>query len=183
MILLSRSGTILDADFGEKSKSPDPQLVDKITKTLTGKFKVEIKKASISDPSFQDAKLSPGSLSLDSGEKLDFDVYIPCYAVRPNTACLTGAAGLLDSAGALVTNDCLQSKVHPELFGVGLTTVKLVGHPAIARLTAAGEHCARQALAFAAGKDVVAFAGGSDTRRMLLSLPRLTRPSQTWCIP
>ena len=161
--MLSRSGKLLDTDFGEKSKVPDPQIVEKITKTLTGKFKVEIKQGSISDPSFQDAKLSPGSLSLDSGEKLDFDVYIPCYAIRPNTACLTGAAGLLDSSGALDTNECLQSKVHPELFGVGITTVKLVGHPISARLTAAGEHCGRQALSVIAGKPVVAFAGDSDT--------------------
>ena len=163
MILLSRTGKILEADFGEKSKAPDPQLVDRITKTLTGKFKVEIKRGSISDPEFQDAKLSPGSLSLDGGEKLDFDVYMPCYAIHPNTACLTGAAGLLDPSGALDTNECLQSKVHPEVFGVGITTVKLVGHPAIARLTAAGEHCAKQALSVVAGKAVVPFAGDSDT--------------------
>lgn len=43
MILLSRSGKVLDSDFGDKSQKPDPKMVEKVTDILTNKYKVEVK--------------------------------------------------------------------------------------------------------------------------------------------
>ena len=161
VILLSRSGTVLDTDFGEKAPSPNPAVVQKVTDVLTNKFKIEIKHGSVSDPRFSDAILSPGSLQLD-GESVDFDVYIPCYPIGPNTGMLVSSKEILDGRGALVTNDCLQSTSHPEVFGVGITTTKVVGHPITSRLTAAGQHCATQALAVLQGKQAQAFKDKAD---------------------
>ena len=42
IILLSRSGKVLDSDFGEKSHTPDASVVQKVTDILTNKFKVEV---------------------------------------------------------------------------------------------------------------------------------------------
>lgn len=159
VILLSRSGKVLDSDYGEKSRKPDPAVVQKVTGILTEKFKVEVKHASVSDPTYTDAILSPGKLKLDNGETLDFDVYIPCYPVRPNTAFLTGGEGkqLLDASGAIISNECLQSQAYPEVFGVGVTTTKVPGHPVSARITIASQHCGKQALALLQGKEVQKF--------------------------
>ncbi|CAK9017984.1 unnamed protein product, partial [Durusdinium trenchii] len=146
-------------DYGEKSRKPDPAVVQKVTGILTEKFKVEVKHASVSDPTYTDAILSPGKLKLDNGETLDFDVYIPCYPVRPNTAFLTGGEGkqLLDASGAIISNECLQSQAYPEVFGVGVTTTKVPGHPVSARITIASQHCGKQALALLQGKEVQKF--------------------------
>ena len=163
VILLSRSGTVLDTDFGEKAKAPNPAMVQKVTDILTNKFKVEVKHGSVSDAKFSDAILAPGSLQLDGGETLDFDVYIPCYPLGPNTKSLVSTKdGLLDSKNFLVTNECLQSTIHPEVFGVGITTTKVPGHPVIARLTAAGQHCALQALEVIDGKPAKVFVDKGD---------------------
>ena len=43
VILLSRSGKVLDSDFGDKSQKPDPKMVEKVTDVLTNKYKVEVK--------------------------------------------------------------------------------------------------------------------------------------------
>ena len=157
VILLSRSGKVLDSDFGEKAAVPDPAVVQKVTDILTNKFKVEVKHGSVSDPQFSDAILTPGSLKLDGGESIDFDVYIPCYPIGPNTGTLVSSKSILDARGALVTNECLQSTSHPEIFGIGITTTKLFGHPVSARITCASQHCARQALAVIAGKQAQVF--------------------------
>ena len=158
IILLSRSGKVLDTDFGEKSQSPNPAVVQRVTDILTRKFKVEVKHGSVSDPKFSDAILSPGSLKLDDGESLDFDVYIPCFPVGPNTGSLVSSKrDLLDAKGALLTNESLQSTSHPEVFGVGITSTKVPGHPVSARITAASQHCALQALAVIEGKPVQVF--------------------------
>ncbi|CAE7249508.1 unnamed protein product [Symbiodinium pilosum] len=66
LILLSRSGKVLDSDFGDKSLKPDPQIVSKVTDILTNKFKVEIKEGSVSDPTSAEPSLSPGTLKLDT---------------------------------------------------------------------------------------------------------------------
>ena len=157
VILLSRSGTVLDTDFGEKSAKPDAKVVEKVTNVLKDKMKVEVKHGSASDPKFSDAILSPGTLQLDSGETLDFDVYIPCFPIGPNTERLVSSQKILDDRGALITNDSLQSTSHPEVFGVGITTKKLFGHPVSSRLTAASKHCAQGALAVIQGKPVQVF--------------------------
>eukprot|EP00438_Fugacium_kawagutii_P013711 Skav202234 [mRNA] locus=scaffold2988:178877:179722:+ [translate_table: standard] len=157
VILLSRSGKVLDTDFGEKSASPNPTVVQKVTDVLTKKFQIEVKHGSVSDPSFSDAILTPGSLKLDSGESMDFDVYMPCYPVGPNTGILSSSQQILDAKGALLTNDCLQSTAHPEIFGVGISSTKLFGHPVSSRITAASQHCALQALQVIQGKSVQVF--------------------------
>lgn len=158
VILLSRSGKVLDSDFGDKAHTPDAGVVTKVTNILKDKFQVDVKQGSVSDPKFSDPILSPGTLKLDDGSTLDFDVYIPCYPLGPNTSSLVSSkSDLLDPRGALVTNECLQSTAHPEVFGVGITTIKLFGHPVSSRITAASQHCARQAAAVIEGKQPQVF--------------------------
>ncbi len=47
VILLSRSGKVLDSDFGDKSQKPDFKMVEKVTDILTNKYKVEVKLGSL----------------------------------------------------------------------------------------------------------------------------------------
>jgi len=158
VILLSRSGKVLDSDFGDKSQKPDPKMVEKVTDVLTNKYKVEVKLGNVSDPNFSDAILTGGRVPLDGGETLDFDVFMPCFAAGPNTSFLVSSkSNLLDSRGALVTNDCLQSTAHPEVFGVGITTTKVPGHPVSSRITAQSKHCASEAVAVVEGKEPKTF--------------------------
>ena len=59
-------------------------------------------------------------VTLTDGTFLDYDVYLPCYMQGPNTAFLAGS-GALDAGNRIVANECLQSKSHPEMFGVNTT--------------------------------------------------------------
>lgn len=112
----------------------------------------------VSDPNFSDAILTGGRVPLDGGETLDFDVFMPCFAAGPNTSFLVSSkSNFLDSRGALVTNDCLQSTAHPEVFGVGITTTKVPGHPVSSRITAQSKHCASEAVAVIEGKEPKTF--------------------------
>mmetsp|Transcript_70659 Transcript_70659/g.165700 ORF Transcript_70659/g.165700 Transcript_70659/m.165700 type:complete len:443 (-) Transcript_70659:106-1434(-) len=161
VILLTRSGKVLDSDFGDKAMKPDPKVVSKVTDVLTNKFKIEIKTGSIADPKFSQPFLSAGSLTLDSGETIDFDVYIPCFSLGPGIEFMKSSkAELLDSRGAIIANSCLQSTAHPEIFGVGVTTVKITGHPMSMSVTAAGEHCGKQALLALDGKPATPYKNG-----------------------
>jgi len=157
VILLSRSGGVLDSDFGAKAEKPDPKMVAKVTDILTNKYKIEVKQGTISDKEFEEPVLKTGSVKLDSGETLDFDVYIPCYSPGLYTSFLRSSnSGFLDEKGALVVNDSLQSSVHPEVFGVNVTNKKMPGHPVSGTVTEAAKHCGQQAVAFLEGKKLTA---------------------------
>ena len=163
VILLSRSGKVLDTDYGEKSEKPDPQMVAKVTEILTTKYKIELKQGSIADPKSQEPSLSPGSFQLDNGEALDFDVYIPCYSPGPNTGFMRSSSPMLDARGALMVNDYLQSSVHPEVFAVNVGNKKFPGHPVFQTIQAAAKHCAKQAMAILDNKQPGPFVYKSES--------------------
>jgi len=65
--------------------------------------------------------LTPGTITVPSGDKVSYDVFLPAYSQGPNTKFLQSTPELLDSRGRLVVNESLQSKARPEIFGVGVT--------------------------------------------------------------
>ncbi|CAE7235170.1 ptaL [Symbiodinium sp. CCMP2592] len=153
VVLLTRSGKVLDSDFGEKAEKPDPKMVAKVTDILTNRFKIEIKQGTASGPESEQASLSPGTLKLEGGESLSFDVYIPCFAMGANTGYLKSSdSNFLGARGIMPVNECMQSSVHPEVLGVNVTNKKIVGHPVTVIISAAATHCAKQALAILEGK-------------------------------
>lgn len=153
IILISRSGTILDSDFGAKAEQPDADMVQKVTDILQNELKVEIKKGSIEDERCLEARYKvPGTIELDTGEKVDYDVYMPTHVQGPNTEFLKSRSPAFLKKGRIRSNECLQSMVHPEVFGVNVTTTKLVGHPVSSRVTAAAKTCVLNALLVANNK-------------------------------
>ncbi|CAE7897667.1 ptaL [Symbiodinium microadriaticum] len=158
VVLLTRSGKVLDSDFGDKAEKPDPKMVAKVTDILTNRFKIEIKEGAASGPESEQASLSPGTLKLDSGENLSFDVYIPCFSMGANTGFLKSSnSNFLGPRGTMLVNECMQSSAHPEVLGVNVTNKKLAGHPVTIVVSAAATHCAKQALEILDGKPAKAF--------------------------
>lgn len=144
VVLLSRDGTVIGGTH-------PPEMQERVKAQLV-KMNIEVKKGAV-PKEFSDPVLEAGSVDLDAGEKLAFDVFIPAYAQGPNTAFLAGAgAAVLDEKGRIVANECLQCRAHPEIFGVNVTTVPLLGHPVASRVTAQAKTCVKNAKLLLEGK-------------------------------
>lgn len=59
-----------------------------------------------------------GSLQLDNGSTLEYDVFLPAFVQGLATDFLPGE--ILNQKGAVATNDYLQSPKYPEIFAVGV---------------------------------------------------------------
>ena len=103
VVLLTRSGKVLDSDFGEKAEKPDPKMVAKVTEILTNRFKIEIKQGTASGPEGEQASLSPGTLKLESGESLSLMSTSPASprARTPATSSLPTRTSWEPEAGKL----------------------------------------------------------------------------------
>jgi len=113
VVVLSRDGRVIPAQ---------PQAwADDINKQLK-KMNIEVIKGSI-DRSLTDYKLTPGTLAVSNGdvEKLEYDVYFPCFQQGPNTSFLAGAGSVLNEKGQISVNEFLQSKASPHIFAVGVS--------------------------------------------------------------
>lgn len=53
--------------------------------------------------------------SLLTGEKVDYDVYMPTHVQGPNTEFLKSRSPAFLKKGRIRSNECLQSMVHPEV--------------------------------------------------------------------
>jgi hypothetical protein len=62
---------------------------------------------------------------------------LPTYAQGVNTAFLAGT-GVLNSDGRIDATSCLQSKARPQIFGAGVTSMPLLGHPVRSRVLRTG---------------------------------------------
>jgi len=69
----------------------------------------------------KDYSLVPGTLKF-SDQELAYDVFLPAYSQGPNTKFLNGT-NVLDSKGCIDVNEYLQSKVCPEIFAVGVSSI------------------------------------------------------------
>lgn len=146
IVLLSRDGGVL------RTTHP-PEWQERVKKVLD-KMNIEVVQGSIPTDFTVEPKLEAGGLNLDSGEMLKYDVFIPCFALRPNTDFFDGSR-LLNERNQIETNECLQSKAYPDIFGVGVTSIPLLGHPVSARMTAQAKTCVKNALHVLEGKAVV----------------------------
>jgi len=143
VILLSRDGKVLG--------STHPADWQDRVKAVLDKMNIEVRKGAV-PREFCEPKLEAGSVTLDTGEILTYDVFLPCFAQGPNTSFLARAEGALDDRGRIIANECLQSTKYPEIFGVGVTTQPLVGHPVSARITAQSKTCVKNVKLLVNGK-------------------------------
>mmetsp|Transcript_7913 Transcript_7913/g.22662 ORF Transcript_7913/g.22662 Transcript_7913/m.22662 type:complete len:430 (-) Transcript_7913:1684-2973(-) len=140
VVLLARSGTILNGD-------PLAPSTIKAVSTRLSSIGVRVVKGSAPpSPEWMEYKLSPGKMKISDGEvsELSFDVYIPTFAQRPNTQFLDRTEAL-NERKQIIANECLQSTVYPEIFGVNTTDQKLLGHPVSSRLAAQAKTCVANA--------------------------------------
>jgi len=120
------------------------------------KMNIEVIKGTVG-ADFMQPQLQPGAVAIadgDNSSEIAYDVFIPCFAQRPNTQFLEGTAAL-NERGQIIANNCLQCEAHPEIFGVNVTTQPLLGHPVSARVAAQAKTCVKNVSLFLEGKSVV----------------------------
>lgn len=122
-------------------------------KAVLDSMVIEIVKGS-APPDFTDYKLEPGVLPLAEEASLSFDVFIPAFWQGPNTDFLKDNPNALNERGLIDANECLQSTAYPEIFGVGVSTVPLEGHPVSLRVKAQGTTAAKNAIRLVTAKPV-----------------------------
>lgn len=153
IIVLSRNGKVF-SDYPEYWQ-------DKVNAALE-KMNIKVVKGTV--PSgFTQPRLEPGKIDLtNDGEvtSLEYDVFLPMFAQGPNTDMFApkkegeqlAEQKILDDSGRIIANDCLQSVAFPNIFGVGVTTQPLLGHPVSCRVAAQAKTCARNAKLIVQGK-------------------------------
>ncbi|KAJ8602250.1 hypothetical protein CTAYLR_003629 [Chrysophaeum taylorii] len=105
VVLLSRSGQLMSDAY------PD-SLREKFVKVLEAQG-VEILKGSAGTEPLK----TKGAIQIDGGD-LEYDVFLPAFGQGLATDFLPD--DLLNAKGEIMTNDCLQSKEHPEIFAIGV---------------------------------------------------------------
>jgi NADH dehydrogenase FAD-containing subunit len=150
---------LLSRDGGVLSKT-HPDAMQKRVKAVLDRMNIDVVKGTVPQEFGTGPVLSPGEITLTNTvegttEPLKFDFYMPSFAQGPNTQFLGEAAGVLNERGFIIANASLQSTVHPEIFGVNITTIPLTGHPVSSRVTAQAKTCAKNAKRFLDGKSVL----------------------------
>jgi len=151
VVLLARSGSVLNGDPLPK------EAVSAVSKRLREIGVRVVHGAAPAEAEWLEVKLSSGTVPLSGGQASEqaFDVYIPTFAQRPNTQFLEHTRAL-DDRKLIVANECLQSTVYPEIFGINTTDQKLLGHPVTSRLTAQAKTCATNAQRLLRGESPIA---------------------------
>mmetsp|Transcript_86059 Transcript_86059/g.200103 ORF Transcript_86059/g.200103 Transcript_86059/m.200103 type:complete len:420 (+) Transcript_86059:62-1321(+) len=149
VVLISRDGRVLGSthppEWQERVKK---RLAKRNVEVVTGAVPKGVLGGGL-EPSF-----TAGSVQLETGELVSYDVFLPSFAQGPNTEFLQ-RSGVLNERGQIKVNNCLQCTDHPEIFGVAVTTVPPNGHPVSMMVGAQAETCAQNAKLFLNGKKLV----------------------------
>lgn len=149
VVLLSRDGRVL-------GNSHPPQWQERVKKVLE-KMKIEVITGGVPKNVLKggtEPALEAGTITLETGNIVTYDVFIPAFSQEPNTQFLAHTKAL-NERKLIVANECLQSTVYPEILGINVTTVTTTVQPVIAVMTARAKTCAMNAKLILDGKPPV----------------------------
>eukprot|EP00038_Savillea_parva_P006139 m.161902 g.161902 ORF g.161902 m.161902 type:complete len:427 (+) comp12124_c0_seq1:475-1755(+) len=117
VVVLSRSGTVLSDD-----RSPDVLMT--VHREL-GKMGVDVVRGEVAADGPTDGKtplreVPGGRLQLQSGEVIDCNVFLVAFSTGLHTDILPDSMLVAQGPRVVNTNECLQSKQHPEVFAIGV---------------------------------------------------------------